>query len=1075
MKKTLKLMLAFALVALSSTSAWAAGEIKGTYHQGSADGYKYKFLSVYGTPTATKVNTVAVAANVWASNGGTAIAIANTVDIPVKGVDDDGISIDKTLTFQIVEVGFSQGGTDQLFSNTTTGKSGNVTSISIGANVKKIWANAFAGCSNVTEVTFVSNNNALEIGAGAFAGTKIETLDLSPTKLTKVENLFGTSTIVGKVSSAPTTDAKIPAAATATVTNTYLKNATFPATLTEIDEGAFVNCTKLTYVNFTTPASTVAETTIGNYAFYGTAIQDLNLTNTVVKTLNPLFGYNNVTLRKVTLPASIETLADYALADQIQLGEGDAEVAQDHWDDSEYYVYPGGLSLATAATTWKVNAATDYYAKDALYQRNNLKTIGKYALSNTIIENVDLSNCWQLEFTGNPIFVSELTYTNSNLQTVKLPEVTELTTATAPANWTDMGAGKLNKGSIANLGLTFANCPALTTVTGLGKTAILTVTDYAFANDKALTELSFPATVTAITGRPFAGCAKLATLNIDATALITLGTANQNLFGVIDDVNDALGLTLPLSSDIWNTTGNVAPGAASATSALVNLTITNDLAATATINAGAFYADDSKLENLLLCHTYGVSGTVSDAAFKLNPAPADGKNTVKFGNINTSAVISATAASIDGPTEEGMATELFIGETYKNLTTNTFPFVSGNISSATVTGTVDAGLAVDIFGQAVVINFQKNITGTIQNNGLTNSALTTLNFDGGTGDYPGVTIADGIAAGTFVALTTGNAPNLKTVYWHPADPSPLASMTKFNQKTFADASQAIPAVTLYTTELVAYDATNGYDNSEANLYNVKFIVSSVTIDSQNIEVLAKSGANYYWGMFEAPAGKNWAIDIEQEIGGTAAKVAVYSAYVDENIIYVDPIAKNNGQYIVEAGEAVIVRSTVGDNAKDVLSKPVVATATEEYSTMRSIKTGATTYDILNDLEVNADLFSSDYIATQYAAGKVIYFMANPLNNNGLVFKYIRKTGYLPAGQLYLVKEYGSEGEIPSEASLRVVILGEDGTEDPTFINGVEVEETEATVAKGIYNLQGIRVNGAYKGIVIKDGKKFLQK
>ena len=369
----------------------------------------------------------------------------------------------------------------------------------------------------------------------------------------------------------------------------------------------------------------------------------------------------------------------------------------------------------------------------------------------------------------------------------------------------------------------------------------------------------------------------------------------------------------------------------------------------------------------------------------------------------------------------------------------------------------------------------------LDNSGFINNALTTLNFDVDVDGTPtGVAITAGkITAGTFAQTHSTPAsivaPNLKTVNWHPADLGLAAGdMQAFVQTAFADATQANPAITLNTTEMVATDATYGYNNLEANLFNVKF-VATVVIPSQDIEVLSKSSTSYYWGTFKAPAGtKNYAIDIEQTIAGETANITVYSAYVDENIIYVDPIAKRNGQYIVGAGQAVVVRSTKGDHVRDGVNV-VKAEATDELPTMRYLyDTELADYAIFNELTVNDALFSSDYIASQYAAGKVIYFVANPASNNGLVFKYIRKTGYLPANQFYVVKEYGSEGEIPSEANLRVVILGEDGTEDATFINGVEVENRNAVENGAIYNLQGIRVNGAYKGIVIKDGKKFYQ-
>ncbi|MBQ9666974.1 MAG: leucine-rich repeat protein [Bacteroidaceae bacterium] len=1026
MKKTLKLMLAFALVALGSTSAWAAELVGSTQY--TNDGYQYKIKSMTKSGT-TWSGTASVSQTNWTVGNAdpTTITIKPTIALNMKG-EVNAEAVEQVVTFKIVE----------------------------------IEENGFAGLSQVTGITFQDGCNIETIGAGAFTGTHIGTLDLSSTKVAVVNNLFGTKTNKGKVSSAPTTDTAIPTAAAAIVSNDYLQTVKFPATLTTITEGAFVNCTKLTYVTFATPATSVGDLTINNYAFYGTAIQDLDLTNTNLKELNPLFGYNNVTLRKVTLPWCITTLAAYALADQIQLGEGDAEVAQDYWDNDEYYVYPGGLYLATKSAVQVVKTATEYFAAGANFLYNDLQTIGKYALSNTIIENLDFKNCWHLNFSATePIFVSETTPTNSNLQTVKLPVKTEWKTG-----------GSVNP--VMTLGITFANCAALTTIQGLENTGITNVGEYAFANDKVLPALSFPATVIEITGRPFAGCAKLATLNIDATTLSGSIGGTANLFDAIEQSDANTAWT-------FGGSGN-APVAASATSALVNLTITKGFAGT--IKENAFYALDSKLANVSISAkegntSYAIAGTIEKNAIKLDPNAAD---VVVLGNIGSDAFSNTGASSIEGPVG-GTATTLTIGDIANtaDLSGYTFPIVSGDITSTTV-GAISGATDVAVFGKAVVINFTGAITADLGNTSFINNALTTLNFDVDVDGVPtGVAITAGkITAGTFAQTHTTPAnivaPNLKTVNWHPADLGLAAGdMQAFDQAAFADATQANPAITLNTTEMVATDATYGYNNSEANLFNVKF-VATIIVPSQDIEVLSQTSTSYYWGTFKAPAGtKNYAIDIEQTIGGETANITVYSAYVDENIIYVDPIAKRNGQYIVGAGQAVVVRSTKGDHVRDGVNV-VKAEATDELPTMRYLfNTEHDQYEIFNQLKVNDDLFSSDYIASQYAAGKVIYFVANPASNNGLVFKYIRKTGYLPANQFYVVKEYGSEGEIPSEANLRVVILGEDGTEDPTFIDGVEVEETEATVAKGIYNLQGIRVNGSYKGIVIKDGKKYLQK
>ena len=1054
MKKTLKSMLAFAVVALCSTSAWAQALEGTTHYVGS--GLQYKITSVNPT-AATNKYTVSVSQSDYTNKGAAALVIPETITLSLKGTDHNGAAFDNTVEFVVTAI------EDNAFKN-TAGTTLKITSVTIPNNVTSIGANAFDGCSNLATITL--GTGVKEIGAAAFKGTSIATLDLSSTKVQVVNNLFGTEenkALLSKnyvVATNKPSDGSVPAAAAASVKNDKLETVKFPVTLNEIVAGAFVNCTELANVDFPTSVKRTAPDhalVIGDYAFYGAKIEKLDLSKTDLEVLNPLFHYYNTDLQTVVLPATLTTMKAYALADQIQLST---------------------LTLSTVVSTSKVETANKRYAKGEFVELNNLATIEKYALSNTILTTVDFSNCYKLNFTAaTPIFVNPKAKTNSNLATVKLPIYTE---------YKVNGAGALQKYQpIQTLGITFANCTALTSVEDLENTCADAVVEYAFANDEVLPALSFPGTVTSITGRPFAGCAALATLTIDGTgftAATDLIGDGFNLFAAIDQAGANLAWPDAL-------VGFNAPEAVGATDALVNLTITKNFGGR--IFAGAFFAIDSQIENVTIStgndgatpvpNKYGITatGVIDAGAIKLNPEPADGKNNVTIGVLAAGIAATAGASAIEGPTATA-TTVLTFDDISGDCSLADAAFVSGNIEKVTV-GAISGATEVILFGKAAAIDFAGNITANVTNiAAYVNNALTSLKFDNASG------VGYQITAGSIKAATfdEAQAPSLKTVYWHPADGDAVAA---FDKQAFGTATKgALATVTLYTSEKVAltvYGDGTTFDEV-TKLHNIKVDFTTVIVQQKAlIDVFNEAGASYFWGKYRNTASNvyinqrqmydatgNYTED-EEEMA-TEAKVVVYSAYIDENIIYLDPLRKKDGKYVVAAGQPVIIRSNVGAQTKGVLGKQVTAVECTLDPTMRYDGTAA----IINDLEVNDLTYSSDDVSTMYAAGKVIYFMANPVSNKGLSFKYVKKTGYLPAGELYLVKEYGSEGEIPAEAPIRVVILDDEGFEDATFINGVEVKANAEKAVNGkIYNMQGIEVNSSYKGFVIKNGKKIYQK
>ena len=155
MKKTFKLMLAFALVALGSTSAWAVKTVGDTF---GYDNYNYVVTSVSGTTLEATITGIK-------EEQQTAVDVSGTLEIPGTFALGD---IQTTYTVNVI------GWDETVFQNLTV-----ITGISIPATIKNIPENAFKGCTNVQTITFAANSQVEEIGKYAFGSTRITTFDFS--------------------------------------------------------------------------------------------------------------------------------------------------------------------------------------------------------------------------------------------------------------------------------------------------------------------------------------------------------------------------------------------------------------------------------------------------------------------------------------------------------------------------------------------------------------------------------------------------------------------------------------------------------------------------------------------------------------------------------------------------------------------------------------------------------------------------------------------------------------------------------------------------------------------------------
>lgn len=677
------------------------------------------------------------------------------------------------------------------------------------------------------------------------------------------------------------------------------------------------------------------------------------------------------------------------------------------------------VQLPTTLETIVAEALQHSYALNSVdfTGLNKLTTIGANALGDNVITTLDLGDCVKLTGVDTNPFVGktgESGEKNKTLTTLVLP-----TKDAAPA---------------FVLGTGLANLYNLTSV-NLQATTIETVTDLAFENDKSLTALTFPKTLKTITTSaadkaPFKGCAKLETLDIPYDALTTVGDGTNPLF----------------------LEATVGDGTLAALKTLNFFTATSpDPTFKATIAAAAF-ANCTGITTVKIAEgkEIGATASLKAGAIALSNEAA---STVVFGKLSA----APEAGFIAGPITAGVQTTVTFGEVAAAQAQST-AIISGNIGTFTV-GKLSAALCVEAIGAASKIVFAGEITKalTVAGTRVPNARLTEIDF----GTVKIANTADIIPAAAF---DEANAANLTTVSWAPAD-ADIPTALVFNKAAFGTAAKDAAAMISFSTKagvanLYPAGAGGAGDELDKSLYNVKFVAAAIPAVPVDIKVFGPAGSPSFIGYFACPAASNYKIaktQLDEE--ENEATITVYSAFVDEsdNKLYMDPMQIINGEFVVEKGQVVVIRSTKSFDVK--------AFTTDDENTMRYHMVGGVG-TLINDLKYTAEAISADELGTMYYdAGQYVYYLSNPTTTGAISFNILGSSYYLPAKSVYTVRN--------GIASARMDIVWLDNSDEATAI--LDVMNKKALGNGAIYNLSGQKVNASYKGVVIKNGKTYIQK
>jgi hypothetical protein len=253
------------------------------------------------------------------------------------------------------------------------------------------------------------------------------------------------------------------------------------------------------------------------------------------------------------------------------------------------------------------------------------------------------------------------------------------------------------------------------------------------------------------------------------------------------------------------------------------------------------------------------------------------------------------------------------------------------------------------------------------------------------------------------------------------------------------------------TPYVLFDTNNNwvdaYPKAPLNTTYPKDLVPTTVKTVQD-----KANANQFVAKFASPS---------YNVIFNADDVKLYSVYVDGETAYFQALRTRNGKYFVSAFEHVILKTEAAAE---------VSFTIDSYADNPWVDEDAGNclgFDDVQCLYVDGELADIQDLLGM-GAGDYLYRLTNTASQG---FGFTSYTGKdIKANQFFV-----SSTKKPADAArLNVVWLDEDGNveTDATAIKSIKNANSSSDA---IYNLQGVRVQKAQKGLYIQNGKKFAVK
>lgn len=536
--------------------------------------------------------------------------------------------------------------------------------------------------------------------------------------------------------------------------------------------------------------------------------------------------------------------------------------------------------------------------------------------------------------------------------------------------------------------------------------------------------------VTAIGAQAFAGDEKIKTVTLTA-AIKSIG------FEAFKDASNLTTVTIPAESKL----ATIYDGAFANTFALEKL----DLSNTKVYDLSGFTPFVSGSSNVAL------EEIVLPAKAKAIGTALAGLRALKKVNISETKITNIAASAFAGDknfTELVLpAVYMYDPETGEQLTTPNPTILAADalkdsyIQKLTINGKVEAN-GIDALGATTLTEVTFN--GDVETDAILtkafvgNKKLATVTFNGNLG-------ANAIATATFTDCATTDDGAKKLTF----------TIKKASAVVFADVKAFADAEVEKAKCNVAISAPNAAIGTVP--YRATF--SPTVAPATKVWVY---GTSTYYGKF-INSGTT-ALNIKR------SDATVYSAYVDGSKVYMDPLKVDKGNQIIKAGQAVIVKTTSpktadGKNYIELSAMPKPADIPAEGHTMRIDKDDNVINNIvpLYGMTTPNYQLAADLKDAVCAADETLYVVGDL--TQGLKWQTPKDNVKLYNNTLYIVAKTAAAGG-------RLEVIWLDGSEEEaTAIKSVKTVKEDGA----IYNLAGQKVSASYKGVVIKDGKKYIQK
>lgn len=983
-----------------------------------------------------------------------------------------------------------------------------------GATIK----GAFTDVTSLNKLTFTGINtyfNATDkdgnvlIDDNAFKGTGITALDF------KTINLEGANDAGFTIDANAFSDCA--ALADIKFGNITVRNAGAIA----INGTAFINNPVLAKVTFGTTAFTGAGTiTIADNAFATgnvalAAVEFGNITST-----NGTAGYNST----ITIGGGATVFGDTKALATVKFGTIDAGTFT---IDDKAFQSSGLTSVEFGAITTPYAVNSTFTIDDDAFRSAHIVGVAEPAAKTVTFGNISETNAGQMTFhIGDNAFEAESAlssvifgtitaadvdidggaFTCEGLKTVTLGDITASANV---ASTFDIAANAFKGGKVAAKTVTIGKIQNNAAPQDL--TANIKASAFAADSLASVTIGDMTAKSLTIAAQAFEGKA-LTSVQLGKMTAATLAISGNNAFANVND-EDALieNITIGEIGAGLNITGaNVFQGPQVAGSELnvtiaklggaitaiptntfkaaakgeANYTITGDVVAgsTANIAAGAFAGSQ---ENILVpvenTTTVTVKGNynadfVAGTFTKVNEAII----AVNFRKAENDTIVN----------EYGVVGDLGAFDGVKYVTV-------GNIATTkSITANTAAGVGTQGTAEIEQITFMKNVADA-NAIGVFNSAnVRKIEFAGV--KESGVQVAAGaVAATAFQAAGTAAAGINEKISVIYREEQTREAEVIFAQTAFAAAVGAEVA-TLYTTSWAkanVYEAADVLDANKQCVYRLGYSESDVAPGEPIIaSIVKKEGNTYGYAKLYIPKGVNMKYKVPAKYDATADKngVQLYYGRIDNsnNKIYMYNLPVIDDYYWIDAtdvDQAFVLRTN-----SDIEPSATITAETVTDEDLATFAAGDPSeyyfFDaalaVQNQLRYNpAEIANQELRNNAEFAGRDVYVMANPKTAaGGFAFAkfnkdatYTKATGDHEVGDLRCLsaKSLYVVGKLNASApELEVVFEGDENFDANT--TGIEtVKAAESNDA--IFNLQGVRVSNAQKGIYILNGKKVVLK